>query len=443
MTDAELAAARMSVLSTIAYLNPPETWKEPYSLKALVTHWIDEGYGVKEGNKYKEAFAMILGDRYFEDLKIVGFENHNGILENGMAAYCFKTGYDEAIFAFRGTNHLASVPDIVSDNAQRASALAFVERMQNENTFVRMQATGHSLGGMLAQYVTLLTDVDTSIVFNPKDFPTDIVNEYQYLEKENKMTWYKSKKDGVPFCSDKTQNHFGERILLPSETHKIKNIVSFYYENGNYLNQFDTDSNKRPGIVSGVAGIATGIISTAVAAVKGGNSSQRIKADPTQIHGLSQKMSGINIRMQDLKTQLQSSASNLDWQVASKQGIEARLSSLIKKLNQQSDKLDKHGKFLQTVCDRMATADNSISAKCKELQYMVDKVIVRAAVMPKPPRILNYGYPPRTPMPIANQPEPVPQTDLTLLSARIKINDNALLPKPGAKLYTETNNMIK
>ena len=143
---------------------------------------------------------------------------------------------------------------------------------------------------------------------------------------------------------------------------------------------------------------------------KKGKLAQRIKVDTERLYNLSLKMSELSLKLQDLMMQVQSVANDLDWEVASRQRINEDLSGIAKRMNTQCEKFDKYGKAVQTVCDTMTTVDNKISAKSKELRYMIDKIAVRATVLPK--AVFTFGYPPQLPF---LDLKPLQTADLTLI----------------------------
>jgi hypothetical protein len=252
-------AARMAALSQIAYLNPPRTWKEPYNLSALLNYWENDP-NTRSHPKYSTAAIRILkNDPYFENMKVVGFSNDK---KSGMQAFCFRTNDDVGLFAFRGTEcfwkeeRKDSVHWGLNDNKQKAAALNFVKETVKENKFDSMQATGHSLGGKLAEYVTVFSDhnIKKCIVFNPKNFKEKTVKNNQHLTAGKEMTRYVSydegkyeggfkarvgkKEIGKDWCQDNENKNFGKQAIIAGKRHEIDDLLNNAWRNSKYLNQF-------------------------------------------------------------------------------------------------------------------------------------------------------------------------------------------------------------
>ena len=418
--------AQMALLSNIAYLDfDRDADPSIVTLKDLIEYHSPP----VDVDKYQETFDLIMADDTLKELKIIGVADHTAKSEDGMFAYCFGTSDNEAIFAFRGTDNWLG-NDLFSDvetalspfiSGQQTAALTFVESMKDKG-YIPTYATGHSLGGNLAQYVTICEDsFKKCTVFNALGFnPVFVLITHKKEIKKNlhKITCYVEGWDIVsltqhvllvnlgnviPFFSDKVEGKLFKAHAINNFVTEFNNMGKYKVANTAYGASYNASMAPLPGGVTTV---------TPVAAVIGSNSTQRIKADPTQLNNLSIKMSAIHTKMQELKTQLQTSTNNLDWQVSSKQGIDNRLFNAIKRLSNQCEKMSRHSGVVQTVCDRMTTADNAISGKCKELFYMIDKIVIRAEIIPR--TLPTPAYPSQ--IPFVNLPAPVQSADLTLVN---------------------------
>ena len=149
----------------------------------------------------------------------------------------------------------------------------------------------------------------------------------------------------------------------------------------------------------------------------GSLSSRRIKADPARVLELSNTMASYSSKLQDLQAQLRSVSTRLDWQVSSKQGIEDRLTRAAGNLANRQERADNFKNSIQTVCDAMTAADESVARQWQGLQYSMNAITRRFEILPQALTVL--GYPPPSFM-IQDIP-PVPVADLTNINSAISL----------------------
>jgi len=65
---------------------------------------------------------------------------------------------------------------------------------------------------------------------------------------------------------------------------------------------------------------------------------------------------------------------NLDWQVTSQQGIDARLSAVQRRLQTQTELMRQYANFLNTVNDRFSATDRSLRDRAGELLYRIRQI---------------------------------------------------------------------
>jgi len=140
---------------------------------------------------------------------------------NGFYAAAFQDEKGNIIIAYRGTDDLETLgPDTLSDLAirynlmpsQLLSAKLFYDYIKSKYSSAAIQVTGHSLGGALADYVSMLYNIP-SISFNSL---TGLITGNTYLNQMDYITAFNgSDSDGWQFKrflnsddSDYAQNFF-------------------------------------------------------------------------------------------------------------------------------------------------------------------------------------------------------------------------------------------
>jgi hypothetical protein len=233
----------MMALSQIAYLNPPYGWKPERPLSELLTFW-ENCPETKANRRFSQDVIDTLRDAIrnnpnYSNIKVAG---HKRCEISGMDAYCFKTNDGKGILAFRGTECFknegfmdgfrdAITSTATGDNLQFLAAIAFVREMQRKG-ITDMRATGHSLGGKIAEYVTLFfPGIRRCDVFNPKNFSRKFVLDNRRYAENKDMNRYVTYKDGEfvggyekagrDWCKDDPDRNFGKGKPIDGEGHDI------------------------------------------------------------------------------------------------------------------------------------------------------------------------------------------------------------------------------
>ena len=246
MSNATTDTARMAALSQIAYLNPPPWFKPERPLSDLLNYWESNPIVRMNKNYSQDAINIIRNDSYFDNMSVAGFQRCG---TSGMDAFCFRTKDNEGVLAFRGTQICykdAIVSTLAGDVLQNAAAMDFVRDMEKKG-FVDMRAIGHSLGGKLAEYVTVRSDsISRSDVFNPKNFAESTVDKYQDLASGKDMNRFVSFDNGkfvggflLFWCLNDPNLNFGREIPINGGGQGIKDYLKAEWDNGNYRNRPD------------------------------------------------------------------------------------------------------------------------------------------------------------------------------------------------------------
>ena len=359
------AEAQMALLSNIAYLHMPKkliTQMQTRGGTATLGDLIDFHYNDKGNNaKYADTFAAIDNFSELRDLKIVGYKNNNGI-GNGMVAYCFETNNKDAIFAFRGTENLTAANDLTLYSSQQRSAQKFVENVLQDKVFNNMYATGHSLGGNLAQYATINTEINNSMVFNSKGFTKSFVEKNQHKIGDKNITNYKSGNDWIIGINSITEGHhfISKPVQLSSKGHSLRNIISFYKTNGEYP-RFGISRMQPPiggysgsnGAFGGGAfgGGAFGAISTTAAVVStaiGAISARQIQVNTADLRRTASQITELARQYEGLYKEVLGKLSNMSatWQGIDSQTYRDKVESFRGEFVKMKAELDKYAEYL-------------------------------------------------------------------------------------------------
>ena len=271
MSNISPDAARMAALSRIAYLNPPRNMKPEYNMNELIEYWEkNEKSKITKDQGLSDAINLIKNDRYFNGMTVAGFSS---CILSGMQAYCFRTNTNEGVLAFRGTEFCFKdtvVATLGNDYPQMAAAGIFVKEMERKG-FSTMRATGHSLGGKLAEYAALVSNnIDRCDVFNPKNFSEKEVRDYKHLADGKNMNRYVNYdgdgnftggfrvgigdfRVGPDFCKDNDNLNFGRGIRVDGKDHSMDNILSDAWNSGNHMGSISMGGAAAAGLAGAVA----------------------------------------------------------------------------------------------------------------------------------------------------------------------------------------------
>lgn len=135
--------------------------------------------------------------------------------ENGFCAYIIETGADEAAVAFRGSDNIHDPEQFILDwvngdfslltrteTTQHQAVREFIEQERNTLTeYKTLNVTGHSLGGNLAEFFTIISDeyglddnIEQCVSLDSPGFNQEFLDAHAdqiaKLNADNKMTHY-------------------------------------------------------------------------------------------------------------------------------------------------------------------------------------------------------------------------------------------------------------
>lgn len=236
--------ANMAILSRIAYLDMPFDLKKKMpnvTLYELITHL--NFSGMENGEKYKDAFRIIINNNDLRTLKITGYTNQNGN-GSGLVAYSFDDR-GNAVFAFRGTDGISpedwydNISGLSGTTRQQKEALDFVKMMLQLYDHNNVYVTGHSLGGALAQYVAIKLDAVTQcIVFNSRGVSGDLKAYAESTGRDGKITSYYNRGDIVKLLNKAGLHNIGEVELSNRggmfDRHNVNHFIHEFEQQGGY-----------------------------------------------------------------------------------------------------------------------------------------------------------------------------------------------------------------
>jgi hypothetical protein len=100
----------------------------------------------------------------------------------------------------------------------------------------------------------------------------------------------------------------------------------------------------------------------------------KIKIDPNQVNALCGRMRGVRGRTEQSLISVSTTINNLDWQVAVKSNIAARLTTAQKRLRQANARMESYAGALDTVGDAMRAKDAAIRDKARGIVYDMQTV---------------------------------------------------------------------
>ena len=106
-----------------------------------------------------------------------------------------------------------------------------------------------------------------------------------------------------------------------------------------------------------------------------------ILVQAVQIDSLRSKLSGVKSKSADIAANVAKVKGNLDWQVASSSGIDARLTSLQKRVQAQAEKMTQYAGFLSTVNSQFGAKDGELRNKAKDIIYRLGQVTAAMAAL--------------------------------------------------------------
>ncbi|MDR0271804.1 MAG: hypothetical protein LBI27_00605 [Clostridiales bacterium] len=105
----------------------------------------------------------------------------------------------------------------------------------------------------------------------------------------------------------------------------------------------------------------------------------RIKLVPEQLKRLQQTLQYLGSETDESVNKIAAVKSNLDWQVPSSSGIEARLIDLQRRLSIQAEKMNQYARHLDTVYNNFIVADRTSVSEARDLLYRMNQFIAVAA----------------------------------------------------------------
>lgn len=100
----------------------------------------------------------------------------------------------------------------------------------------------------------------------------------------------------------------------------------------------------------------------------------RIKVNQPEIASLRQRLSAVQNTGNNAVSNVGRVRANLDWQVTSQQGIDARLNAIQRRLQTQMELMGQYSNFLNTVNDRFAATDRNLRDKASGVLYQMNQI---------------------------------------------------------------------
>ena len=233
--------SQMNLLSQLAYVDLPRKIYENMSMNnnCTVLQIIDfylkdeaelekiSGRCAMDKDEWRKTLEQIKNDPELCGLMIRGYEDQNKEGDTGLVAYCFETGDDEAIIAYRGSETRAGLsPKDWEDNfqtgftartEQQEAALKFLDDMKKKYGYTSFETTGHSKGGNNSQYVAIMSDdVKRCVSFDAPGFCDNFMvgRAPEILAGRDKIVAYEGKLDIV---SSLLFNVAGKVVIIDTE----------------------------------------------------------------------------------------------------------------------------------------------------------------------------------------------------------------------------------
>jgi len=109
----------------------------------------------------------------------------------------------------------------------------------------------------------------------------------------------------------------------------------------------------------------------------------RIKVQQEQISALRSKLITVKNQSSEAYGNVGKAKANLDWQVASRSNIDARLAAVQKRLKKQADLMGKYAGFLNTVNSQFGAKDAELRNKAKFIMYQLAGVTAILSGLPE------------------------------------------------------------
>ena len=188
---AELNEQQLVLLNSLVYLN--ESCAKDVSVGSIVNDMLESGS--LEGKKYgggmspedvEDLLKNIAADPDLCSLTVVDY------VDTAIRGVCFEDPNGEALIAYRGTGPYYAAWDdncqggYLTDTDMQKEALEFAQ--EQAMNYDNITVTGHSKGGNLAQYVTVLMgdEIDRCVSFDGQGFGDEFLEKYADEIKANK-----------------------------------------------------------------------------------------------------------------------------------------------------------------------------------------------------------------------------------------------------------------
>ena len=116
----------------------------------------------------------------------------------------------------------------------------------------------------------------------------------------------------------------------------------------------------------------------------------KIQVQAVQINALRSKLAGVKNKSADIAGNVARTKGNLDWQVASRSGIDTRLAELQRRIQRQTDLMGSYTVFLNAVNSQFEAKDGELRNKARGTLYQLGQVRAGMSVIARLQAKVNH-----------------------------------------------------
>jgi len=250
--------------------------------------------------------------------------------------------------------------------------------MHGKNNFKSTYATGHSLGGNLAQYVMIVFGMYRCVTFNAEGFNKAFRNLYRREIEDSKgqiINWH-SDWDILKAQGKAGLKNLGEQGEAGRGGHGISGVVSYYNKNG-YYEKTSTGQTNAPNAPKKPDEPYIPTIFVAHEAIRAINKggSTLIKVDRYVILRLLKSFREQIERLIEHREMLERHMTGTPSVILSMDSIELDFNSALRKIKRQADQLTRISITLQRVIDEFDSVDKEIANEAKKVNYLANRIM--------------------------------------------------------------------